>query len=93
MVTKDKGVASSSGLGFLDFGCPQKRVTGDITLDTKRGRYKRGESASQILFQLSRPFTPFHLSLRANARETNVELDGCMRVPVVPRPMWSYSQN
>ena len=38
MVTNDKGVASSSGLGFLDFGCQQKRVTGDITLGTKRGR-------------------------------------------------------
>ena len=38
MVTKDKGVASSSGLGSLDFGCQQKRVTGDITLGTTRER-------------------------------------------------------
>ena len=44
MVTKDKGVASSSGLELLDFGCQQKRVTGDTTLDTTKGRKKRGEA-------------------------------------------------
>ena len=44
VVTKDKGVASSSGLEFLDFGCQQKRVTGDTTLDTTKGRKKRGEA-------------------------------------------------
>ena len=32
MVTNDKGVASSPGLGFLDFGRQQRRVTGDTTL-------------------------------------------------------------